>query len=92
MDVQIEYVAQMRDAAGTAAETVAFGGPATVQDVVRDAARRHGGRLAQLLLDEHDALQPSAIVFVGDEQIEWDNVQPVSDGTRITVLAPLAGG
>lgn len=92
MDVVIEYVAQMRDAAGVASETVTLGAPASAQDVIRDAAERRGGRLAALLLDEAGVLQPSAIVFVGDAQIDWDTPCALSDGARVTVLAPLAGG
>ena len=92
MDIVIEYVAQMRDAAGVASETVSLATPASAQDVVRDAAQRRGGRLAELLLDEAGVLRPSAIVFVGDGQIDWNTPCALSDGARVTILAPLAGG
>ena len=92
MKVVIEYVAQMRTAAGVASEEVRLDGPASARDVVRMVASRHGGRLAELLVDEAGVLQPGAIVFVGDEQIDWATPCALSDGARVTILAPLAGG
>ena len=92
MKVVFEYVAQMRVAAGVGSEEVGFEGPASVQDVINEVASRHGGRLAELLLDEAGVLRPGAIVFVGDEQIEWGTFCALADGARMTILAPLAGG
>ncbi len=92
MRIQIEYVAQMRSMAGIDAETVELADGGTAQDVIRGIAQRHGGRLATLLLDENGDLRPSALVFTGDEQIQWDTPQTLVDGAKVTVLAPLAGG
>ena len=92
MNIQIEYVAQMKDAAGVANERLDLTAPATVQDAIREIARSHGGRLAELLLGADGALPPSALVFVGDEQAEWAEARELRDGERLTVLAPFAGG
>ena len=92
MKVSIEYVAQMKDAAGTASEELDLPDGASIQDAIRQAADTHGGRLAELLLDESGALLPSALVFVGNDQIEWDDARQLNQGDGITILAPLAGG
>ena len=92
MTVAVEYVAQMRAAAGVASENLQLGASGSVQDAIRAVASRHGGRLAELLLDEAGVLQPSAIVFVGDTQVDWQRPCALADGARVTILAPLAGG
>ena len=92
MNVTVEYVAQMKDAAGVASESVALATEATVQDAVRDIAARHGDRLATLLLDEDNVLHPTALIFLDNEQVDWEDVRPLKDGDTITILAPLAGG
>jgi len=92
MNITIEYVAQMRSVAGMPAETVDLPVGTTAQDVIRSVAERHGGRLAELLLDENGVLRPSALVFADDEQVEWETAQTLREGSKVTILAPLAGG
>lgn len=92
MKINVDYVAQFRDAAGCAGETFELSGEAGLQDVVRAVARAHAGRLAELLLDASGALRSSALLFVGDEQVEWDEAVALRDGATITLMAPLAGG
>ena len=93
MHIEIEYVAQMRNAAGgTARETVALPTGATLQDLLKDAVERHGEQLTTLLLDETGTPRSSTLVFVGEEQVDWDNPPELTDSSKVTLLAPLAGG
>ena len=92
MKINVDYVAQFKDAAGCAGETFELSVGAGLQDAVRAVAKAHPGRLAELLLDASGALRSSALVFVGDEQVEWDEDEPLRDGATVTLMAPLAGG
>ena len=92
MKINVDYVAQLKDAAGCSGECIEMADGTTVQDLVRAIAKAHGGRLAELLLDEAGALRGSALLFVGDDQAEWDEVCPLRDGVTITLMSPLAGG
>lgn len=93
MRIEIEYVAQMRNAAGgTERETVDLPSDATLRDLLEDAAERHGERLTALLLDDAGKPRSSTLVFVGEEQVSWDNPPRLTDSANVTLLAPLAGG
>lgn len=92
MKINVDYVAQFKDAAGCAGETFNLADGAGIQDVVRAVARAHTGRLAELLLDAAGVLRSSALLFVGDDQVEWDEACPLRDGVTVTLMAPLAGG
>lgn len=92
MKINVDYVAQFRDAAGCAGEIFELSAKAGLQDVVRAVARAHAGRLSELLLDASGALRSSALVFVGDEQVEWGEGVTLHDGATVTLMAPLAGG
>jgi molybdopterin converting factor small subunit len=92
MKIKVDYVAQLKDAAGCSNESIQVTDGTTVQDLVRTIAKAHGGRLAEVLLDETGALRGSALLFVGDDQVEWDKACPLRDGVTITLMSPLAGG
>lgn len=92
MTIRVEYVAQFKDAAGLASEAFALPAGAGIRELLGAVAAAHPERLAGLLLDESGILRPSALVFVGDEQAEWDEAPPLRDGVAVTLMAPLAGG
>ena len=92
MRIRVEYVAQFKEAAGVPGEALELPAGASLQAVVRRVAEAHGPRLAGLLLDEAGGLRPSAVLFVGDDQVEWDEAVVLRDGDRLTLMSPLAGG
>ncbi len=93
MQIEVEYVAQMRSAAGgVTRETVTLAPGATVRDLVAELATRHGDRLAGLLLAEDGEPRSSTLVFVGEEQVDWECPPKLADSAKVTFLAPLAGG
>ncbi len=92
MQVAVEYLAQVKHAAGTPAEAVTLEGPCCVQELVRRLAEQHGRPLRDLLLDAAGALQPTILLFVGDQQVVWATPQQLRDGDRVTLVSPMAGG
>jgi molybdopterin converting factor small subunit len=92
MKIRVEYVAQIRDAAGLSSETLEVAADTAVLDLLRTVATGRGERLRGLLLDADGGLRPSALVFVGDEQFDLDEPRALRDGDTVTVMSPLAGG
>jgi molybdopterin converting factor small subunit len=92
MQITIEYAAQLKRAAGLAAETVDVDGSCSVQQLVADIAARHGDPLAGLLLDSAGAMHPSILLFVGDEQVRWETPRPLEANETVTFLSPISGG
>jgi molybdopterin converting factor small subunit len=92
MKVAIRYMAQLRHAAGAAGEQVEVDPPCSVRECLARLAGRRGGPLRRLLLDAAGGLQPTLLVFVGDEQVASGDRRELRDGDVVTVLTPMAGG
>lgn len=92
MKVSITYTAQVRQAAGVAHEEVELDSPCTAEELIGRLAQQRDGRFGQLLLDEAGRVQPTVLLFVGDEQVTPGSAAPLRDGDAITVLSPIAGG
>lgn len=92
MRIRLEYVAQIRDAAGVSGEAVDLPVAATVSDLFRVAAQTRGERLGSLLLDASGAPRATVLVFVGDNQVDAEAPEPLHEGDVVTLMSPLAGG
>jgi molybdopterin converting factor small subunit len=92
MQVTLEYAAQLKRAAGVGSEILTLGDPSNVQDCIRSAAERHGGALRALLLKADGSLHASILVFVGNEQVRWDDPRELRDSDVVTLLPPISGG
>lgn len=92
VNVTVEYAAQVKKAAGVAAETLDVPESSTAQDVVRQVADAHGEVLSELILDGEGRLHPSILLFVGDDQIAWDAPLPLQNRDVVTILSPVSGG
>jgi molybdopterin converting factor small subunit len=92
MRVSVRYMAQLRTAAGTAAETVDVEAPCTAADLVAHVAARHGDALRRLLFAADGRPHPAVLVFVGDVQAAPGEPVPLKDGDVVTLLSPVAGG
>lgn len=92
MRVVIHYLAQVKQAAGVASESVDLDPGATVQHLVRRLVERHGAPFQRLLLDGAGELHPSILLFVGETQVSWATPHQLRDNDDISILAPMAGG
>lgn len=92
MRVTVEYAAQIKRAAGQAAETFECDSPCTVQDVLDRVADRHGETIGGLLFEENRRVHPSILLFVGDSQVKSDEPRELKDGDVLTILSPISGG
>jgi MoaD family protein len=91
MAVVVKIPAQLRPAAGGAAQTVLDG--ATVQEVLDGLADRYE-ELRGRIYDEQGGLRRFVNVYVAGEDIRFlDGLStPVSDGAELTILPAVAGG
>jgi len=92
MMLVIQYVAQLKTAAGRPDDRVDLVAPQPVREVLAALAQRHGESFRQLLLTPQGTIQPALLLFLGDEQITPDAVVPRRDSDVLTVLSPMAGG
>jgi molybdopterin converting factor small subunit len=92
MRVAVHYLAQLKQAAGVAAEPVELDGPCGIADLVARLAERHGEPLRHLLLGADGRLQPTILLFVGEQQVGPEDRVELRDGDVVTLLSPVAGG
>src|SRR5262249_48319215 len=85
MTVTVRYMAQLRTAAGVAAESVSLADQSAARDLLARLAEQHGEPLGRLLRTG------TVVVFVNDSQVEEDTA-PLRDGDVVTLLSPIAGG
>ncbi|MFQ5730598.1 MAG: MoaD/ThiS family protein [Planctomycetaceae bacterium] len=92
MQINVEYSAQVKRAAGVGRERVELAGPATLGDLAACVADLHGDELKAVLLDGDGNVHPSILVFVGDEQVRAGDGCALADGDVVAFLSPISGG
>jgi molybdopterin converting factor small subunit len=91
MKIAIRYMAQLKMAAGMSGEVLEMPAPTPVGQVLAVLAERHAN-LRPLLLTVQGHVQPTLLLFLGDEQITAAQAVPRRDGEVLTLLTPMAGG
>ncbi len=93
MKVKVNYLAQLKQAAGISSENLVLEQPCSVQELVTQVAEKHGEPLSKFLLNPTTgSLSRNILVVVGDTQIDWDRPVPVKEGDVISFMSPIAGG
>ena len=84
--ITLRYWASAKAAAGVASDEVEVDGPVTVAWAMREAVRRHPGKLADVLA--------CCSVLVGERPVGADDPASVqvSPGSTLEFLPPFAGG
>lgn len=92
MQITVEYMSHIRDAAGVDAESLtAEGESTTLAGALCSLADAHGPKLRPLLLDGHEVIHPWLMITVNDSMVR-DPDTPLRDGDRLTIAVPIAGG
>lgn len=84
MHVTVHYLAQLKRLAGVAEERLEVPVGATLAHAIQQLAAAHGADFRSIVLG------PSLLIFVNDAQVT--SSATLSDGDRITLLTPMAGG
>jgi len=92
MNIQIEFLAQLGVVAGDRRRALEVPQACSAQDAIRAALAGDNGELRDLILTEEGGLRNSLLVFVGDEQLDWERPKPLQPGETIVLAPPIAGG
>ena len=92
MQITVEYSAQLKRAAGTGREIVELDSSASLDDLIRCVADRHGESFRQMLVDGAGGLHPSILAFVNDEQCRDAAARELQSGDTVAFLPPISGG
>jgi MoaD family protein len=93
MHVTVNYMAQVKRAAGTASEAVELAAGSTVGALVSQVAEQHGEEFKKLVLNDDGTVRRTILLFVGEDQITRKEIdRELADGQEITFVSPVAGG
>lgn len=92
MKVTVNYLAQLKQAAGISSESVELNAPCSVQELVTRLTEKHGEPLRSFLLDPTGSLRTSILLIIGETQVHWETPVQIKEGDVVTFLSPLAGG
>ena len=90
MRVTVQYMAQIKRAAGCCGEAVDVPFAVSLRDFLRLLADRHDPAFRAMLVDDAGEPRKSLLFFVGDDHAEL--TRPLTDGDALTILAPMSGG
>jgi len=92
MQIQMNYFAQFRQAAGVSTSELVLEDQATVLQAISLAADRHGNAFRELILSESDQFQPCVILLVNGIPPS-DGIKTIlKDGDSVSLFTALAGG
>jgi molybdopterin converting factor small subunit len=92
MNIHIEFLAQLGQLAGGKHRTIAFDGPCTAQDALRQTIAEDSEEFRALILDQEGQLQRSMLMFVRNSQCDWQTPVDLEPGDTIVLSPPIAGG
>ncbi|MEE8467442.1 MAG: MoaD/ThiS family protein [Planctomycetota bacterium] len=92
MMVTVLFLAQLRDAAGTARMSLECQPACTVQELVLRLAAANGGALGQLLLDDRGRLAPTILLALDGRALRWEETTELGEASVVLLGTPVAGG
>ena len=92
MNIHIEFLAQLGQLAGGKHRTIAFDGPCTAQDALRQTIAEDPEEFRSLILDQEGQLRRSLLMFVRNAQCDWDQPIELEPDDTIVLSPPIAGG
>ena len=92
MQLTVNFLAQVKEAAGTASKSVEIDAPCSIERLLRHLADSHGEPLSNFLVDAGGHLKNTVLIIVGDDQVPWDSPVELKEGDVVTLLSPIAGG
>lgn len=92
MQVSLEYMSLIRDAAGTSAETVhADSRELALADLLAMVTANRDDKFRDLMLDPEGGPHPWLMVTVNDALVR-DPTMKIKDGDRVSFAVPISGG
>lgn len=92
MTVQIEFTAQLRRILGESRLPVPCHEPVALSRLLAMAVSDRPPEVRRLLLTDDGGIQPTLLIFRGDEQIPSGSDPVLHAGETIMVMSPISGG
>lgn len=92
MQISINYLSQLKKAAGVAQENITLDAPCTVQALLSDTICPRRTQLCETIRNGDGSFRDILLVFVGDRQVELGTPFALGDGDEVTMMFPIAGG
>ncbi|RDU24401.1 MoaD/ThiS family protein [Anaerosacchariphilus polymeriproducens] len=93
MKIKINYLAQVKNAAGLSEEVMTVEENCSLKQLVTEYLCKKNKELKDLFLKENGEINHSILIFVGDEQAKADDsTKQLDDGAELTIMTPIAGG
>ncbi|MFT4549458.1 MAG: molybdopterin converting factor small subunit [Verrucomicrobiales bacterium] len=93
MPIQLNYRGQLALAASSPSEEIDPPAGATIADLIKQAATRHGADFAKLILAADGTFRSTLLVALDGEQIQNPaETQLPETAKELTLLPPIAGG
>ncbi|QDU82856.1 ThiS family protein [Polystyrenella longa] len=92
MRVTVEYMAQIKRAAGHGREEIELPEESTLADALQLLAKSHGEPLSVMLLDATGQPINSLLLFLGQDQVRLEENPLLVDGSELTISTPISGG
>ena len=92
MSITIEYMAQVKTAAGVSRDSISATTIHTVSQLLHHCAEMHGEALRKILFDDNGKIRPSLLISVNGKQIFPNDSSKVDDGDDVLVISPMSGG
>lgn len=93
MKITFAYTGQLAGAAGSAEEMIELEHGTSLAGALTKLIDSHGGKFAELLVDDSGALRSTLLVALNDEQVRGNYADVVlNDGANLMLMTPIAGG
>lgn len=91
MKIHVQYMAQLKRAAGTSRETVELDSPGCVHDLLQSLSRSRQGLLPFIWNGNHGR-RPSLLVTVGERMLAPTDNALLQDDDTVILMTPMSGG
>jgi molybdopterin converting factor small subunit len=92
MQINVNYLSQLKKAAGVGQETITLERPCSVQELLSEAVCPHRSQLSEAIKNSDGSFRDILLVFVGDRQVDLSAPFELGDGDEVTMMFPIAGG
>ena len=92
MKVHVHFDSQVRRLAGRSNVSLDIDQDTTLLEVVKRVGHSGTEALRSTLLDEHDSVQPSILIFLNNELVAKDQPCILHEGAELTLTTLISGG
>ena len=89
MNINVQFISQLKTAAGIPSVTVDLADGSTMKDLARTVSAQFGPPLKAMIIGEDGNPRSGVLVFSGDDQVDWD---APANTDQVTFMSAIAGG